>query len=298
MVFQLLTRKTLITVSRNEHAADKSRFLVESIRLKNCFSSPRLTRDLLKKHLTDEDSDLSTGLWTHSAYINHSCVPNCNRSFIGDMMILRATHDISAGTEITHQYMAPDPPYKGRQDSFRANWDFECDCLLCSTEKLSPDFKHKQRWDTVNKIKADVLKWSSASKIPDATIRYVERLTKKLDELHEAEVYKDIPRLFLVHPTIWLAEAYRSLRNPAKTIKYALEILRNFGFMNPVREGKLQLDYSRAITNRESLNALLYAAEAYQVIGKVELSKQCDREARKMFLILSGSGEGYEECIF
>jgi hypothetical protein len=215
------------------------------------------------------------------------------------MMILRATSDIPAGTEITHQYMAPDPLYKARQESFRTLWEFDCDCPLCSTEKHSSDFEHQQRWDVVKKIKADVMKWSPGSKIPVATIRYVERLKKKLEQLHEQETYKDMPRLSLVYPTIWLAEAYRSLRNPRKTIKYALEILRNFGFVDPVREGvQLQLDYSRAIANRESLNALLYAAEAYQAIGKLELAKQCEIEAKKMFLILSGSSEGYEETIY
>lgn len=35
---------------------------------------------------------------------NHSCVPNGDRSFIGDMMIIRATREIKAGEEIRLSY--------------------------------------------------------------------------------------------------------------------------------------------------------------------------------------------------
>jgi hypothetical protein len=59
-------------------------------------------------HLVDRDTELSTGFWRKAAYLNHSCVPNCSRAFIGDMMIIRATCFIPAGTELTHQYLSPD----------------------------------------------------------------------------------------------------------------------------------------------------------------------------------------------
>lgn len=35
---------------------------------------------------------------------NHSCIPNGDRSFIGDMMILRATREIKAGVDIRLSY--------------------------------------------------------------------------------------------------------------------------------------------------------------------------------------------------
>ncbi len=61
--------------------------------------------------------------------------------------------------------------------------------------------------------------------------------------------------LLLIHPSIWLTDAYRSKGNHEKTTKYALQILRNFGFIDPVMGDILKLDLSMGITNSESFNA-------------------------------------------
>jgi SET domain-containing protein len=42
----------------------------------------------------------SCGVWPLASYINHSCFSNVRRSFIGDMMIVRATQDLRANTEL------------------------------------------------------------------------------------------------------------------------------------------------------------------------------------------------------
>ena len=95
--------------------------------------------------------------------------------------------------------------------------------------------------------------------------------------------------------SIWLTEQYRFLRNPSKTLKYAFEVLRNFGFVNAVRQGNLKLDFKKGIANSESFNMLRYAAEVYLAVGKVELSGRCVEEARRMFTILTGCDVGNEE---
>ncbi|TVY62314.1 hypothetical protein LSUE1_G007932, partial [Lachnellula suecica] len=51
-------------------------FLTEAIRIRNCFSSPRLSRSLMKRNYSASEAALSTGLWTKASYINHSCAPN------------------------------------------------------------------------------------------------------------------------------------------------------------------------------------------------------------------------------
>jgi hypothetical protein len=48
--------------------------------------------------------------------------------------------------------------------------------------------------------------------------------------------------------------------------------------------------------NSESFNALRYAAEAYLAVGKAELSGQCEREARRMFKMLTGGDVGAEDA--
>ncbi len=211
------------------------------------------------------------------------------------MMVIRATCHIPSGTELVHQYSSPDEDFIARREFFQSHWGFECDCRLCATEKKSPEAMYQKRRELVAKIKVEVLKSPVNMRIPGATIKHIERLTKKLEDLHEASIYASIPRLLLVHPTVWLTEQYRSLRNPSKTLKYAVEVLRNFGLVHTVREGRLELDYEKGIVNSESFNALRYAAEAYLAVGKVELSSSCEAEARRMFALLTGCNVGVEE---
>ncbi|KAH6721120.1 TPR domain-containing protein [Leptodontidium sp. MPI-SDFR-AT-0119] len=272
-------------------------FLIEAIRLKNCFSCPRLSLDLLQAHLSTQPSAptlLSTGLWIKASYINHSCLPNLTRAFIGDMMLIHANSDIPPNTELTQQYLAPEAHFLTRRKELPLHWDFACDCPLCSTEGKSPDEMHQQRRDLVTKIKDQALKaqsqHTSHHMIPNGTIKTIERLTRKLEELHESDVYADLPRLLLVHPSIWLTDAHHSRGNHAKVVTYALEILRNFGFVDPVKEGKLCLaGPGRGITNCESFSALRVAAEAYKALGNRELAEQCEEAARGMFVALTGS---------
>ena len=276
--------------------SNDSRFLIEAIRLKNGFayyeSALRQGERIKGKKTTGTKGDLYTGLWMRAAYINHSCIPNCARSFIGDITILRAICDIPTGPEITHQYTALEASYSARQEQFQRNWQFECDCTLCAAEKKSPEAMHKQRKDLAYKVRDEVLKGSRNARVPDVALRSVERLVKQLEDLHEPEIYDTLPRLFLVHPTIWLTEAHRAKRNFAKTAKFAMELLRNFGFIEPIKYGKLSLDYTAGLVNSESFNALQYAMDAYKWLGKLDLSKQSETEARKFLGSLRGPVRG------
>lgn len=74
----------------------------------------------------------STGLWVRAARINHSCVPNTDKEFIGDMMLVRAKRPISAGEELLHSYVDEKMRYMERQGALMTTWGFECDCGLCN----------------------------------------------------------------------------------------------------------------------------------------------------------------------
>lgn len=210
-------------------------------------------------------------------------------------MIIRAIKDIPMDTELTQQYISHLAFYPERRDAIPKNWDFECDCTLCSSEKESSMERHEKRGKLVAQIKAEALKIKSYSRIPAGTRRRVEQLTKNLEDLHEPEIYKNIPRLLLAHPSIWLCEAYRWSKNYAKIIKYSLDILRNFGFIDPVRDGKLCLDGEHKIVNSEAFSALRAAAEGYSGLGMPDLARQCEAEAKKIFVILTGTEEGLDE---
>ncbi|KAM7189141.1 SET domain containing protein [Rhypophila sp. PSN 637] len=126
-------------------------FLIRRIILLNSFGCPVLSTlqdsvcrkksgNSQKAHSDrgQEDSPWhSTGLWPMASYINHSCTSNARRSFIGDMMIARATRDLEPDTEITWWYCAPRVGNTGGQRDLQtkfAHWGFSCDCSLCRDE--------------------------------------------------------------------------------------------------------------------------------------------------------------------
>ena len=83
------------------------------------------------KKSTEEKAHHSVGIWTHASYINHSCNSNARRAFIGNMMIVRASRDIEAGTEVTFWYCIPDGiNTKDMQDKLK-HWSFSCGCDIC-----------------------------------------------------------------------------------------------------------------------------------------------------------------------
>jgi hypothetical protein len=80
------------------------------------------------------------GVWSFISYINHSCISNVSRAFIGDMQIVRATRDLEAGSELLTAYkdVIPFESY-GEAQQRLSHWGFTCDCALCLDTKATPE---------------------------------------------------------------------------------------------------------------------------------------------------------------
>jgi SET domain len=101
------------------------------------------------RHLTktglifyDKDTSSAQGLYYALSFINHHCIGNCDRVFIGDMVFLRTIADIPAGTELTVPYWSSLFSLPVRNDYADA-YIFTCRCSLC-------------RYQTRNKQKLEV----------------------------------------------------------------------------------------------------------------------------------------------
>jgi hypothetical protein len=88
--------------------------------------------------VTADASYTTAGIWLLASRINHSCVGNCRRAFIGDMQLVRATCDIPAGTELLFAYRSPKPleTYAETQEALK-DWGFTCGCALCLARKAT-----------------------------------------------------------------------------------------------------------------------------------------------------------------
>ncbi|KAF2684893.1 SET domain-containing protein [Lentithecium fluviatile CBS 122367] len=274
-------------------------FRIEHIRRLNCFSVPTRSADLLSQ-APNFNPELRNGFWVHASYINHSCLPNSVRTFIGDIRFTRATRDIEAGEEITNQYISPDIDIDERQEKYRSAWGFDCDCELCVVDGGIPKDVRKERKRLFEELKAMVMRLSEKG-TTITSIKKIARALRELEELYtsskegQSDAYATLPRLALVHPTLYLTEAWRSVKNVDKTIDYAFKLLRNFGIFAKVEGSRFEIVSNSGMVNIETVRALKYLSEAYTSKGEEQLATQCIDLAQTWFTVITGSEVGAEE---
>ncbi|KAK2604446.1 hypothetical protein N8I77_007376 [Diaporthe amygdali] len=110
-------------------------FRIHDIVSRNAFALGSSARNPVKPGAEVGGISMSTGLWVRAARINHSCMPNTEKEFIGDMMLIRAKRPIAAGEELLHSYVDERSSYKVRQEALMTTWGFECDCGLCQRQQ-------------------------------------------------------------------------------------------------------------------------------------------------------------------
>ncbi|KAL5389800.1 hypothetical protein DPSP01_002289 [Paraphaeosphaeria sporulosa] len=278
-------------------------FRVEYIRRLNCFSAPTRSSDLLNQP-PNSNPELRNGFWTHASYANHSCLPNSIRTFIGDLRFLRAARDIAAGEEITNQYVAPDIDIDERQEKLRTTWGFECDCQLCIIDSSVSEGTRKERLRQFEELKSTVMKLGEKGAPTITSLKKIARALREMEILYSPsriegqtteDPYATLPRLALVHPTLFLTEAWRSVKNIDRTIEYALKLLRNFGLVVTTEGGKLEVVHNAGFVNVETVRALNYLAEGYTSRGEDELAAQCREKAKQWYIIITGSEVGAEQ---
>lgn len=110
-------------------------FRAHDIVSRNAFGLGPSTRNAGRPGVESGGTGVDTGLWLRAARINHSCVPNTEKEFVGDMMLIRAKRPIAAGEEILHSYVDERGSFKTRKEALLATWGFECDCSLCRGQR-------------------------------------------------------------------------------------------------------------------------------------------------------------------
>ncbi|CAO2648748.1 Nn.00g096970.m01.CDS01 [Neocucurbitaria sp. VM-36] len=263
-------------------------FRIEHIRRRNCFSAPLRSLDLLSS-----PAPIRNGFWIHTSYINHDCLPNSVRTFIGDVLLLRASRDIAKGEEISTQYVAPELVFEERQQKFMGSWGFACDCTLCKVDKMVGKELEGQRMAIFEELKGIAQKLGNKPTVT-ALKRFAKRL-RELDALYDETTYAELPRLCLVHPTLFLTEAWRSLKNVDKMIEFATKLLRNFGIITSVGGERFEVLKSHGMVNVETARALKYMAEGYEKRGRMELAEQIRSLARVWFRTITGADVGVED---
>jgi len=282
------------------------RFLVAKIVNFNCSACPLTSKDVIQDPEWNRASKLpstiqhdagstrslyrTTGLWLKASFINHSCIPTCCRSFLGDMQIIRAAQDLSAGTELTFSYLGV--VGKASEDPGSLNkrlldgWGFECSCPICIEDReLNPSIKNRrlelfQEFDTISK----------------------NNLKRKRDFIQKLESTYSRPPTEVPRPQMWLPlfslvplYAMRKHGNPERLIKQVLATFTSDGYMIKGAELLDVQDYPPSIKvekwglpDEGATSAWLTLRNAYKALGDTHRAEQAKEFARITWMLLVG----------
>lgn len=258
-----------------------------------CRSSSRAAQ----KQATSLAGNHSTGLWLRASYINHACNGNALRSFIGDMMIVRATRDIVKGEEILMPYRLPNAVNTMTQEELEKTWAFKCDCGLCIAEASSSPNQRKDRSQLIEKSRAllSVSPRSLQYQNNKATLKQVERLVAKLETTYDERGFENQPRLGLVAPGLWLCQAYKYNGSQDKVLKTAMALLRNLGFVIAIAGQIVSIDHRYCQLEGTAIDAAMYAAHALDSRGDAGIGHQMEEFARSLYMIMNGETRDFED---
>ena len=274
-------------------------FRVLSILNHNSYGCPavRSSSKAAQKQIASQSGYQSTGLWLKVSYINHACDGNVMRSFIGDMMIVRATKDISKGDEILMPYRLPNTINSATQDELQRIWGFKCDCGICVAEAATPLSQRKQRAQLIEKSKS-LLSARPLSLDPQkvkTVTAQIEKLLVKIRNTYDEQRFENRPRLGLVAPGLWLCQAYRHRGQYEEVIKTATDLIRDLGFIVTIRKQTLRVDRTYCQLEETAVDAAIYAARAYHEQGATRTGKQMKDFAAELYVIMNGESRGFED---
>ncbi|KAL2698371.1 hypothetical protein AAEP93_011081 [Penicillium crustosum] len=274
-------------------------FLVERIILLNGFGCPLTSREShidCMKGGNDTTKKVnkqfhSSGVWPMASHINHSCLSNARRSFIGDMMIVRASRDLPPNTEITFWYQSPmlrDPK------EFPLNlqhWGFKCDCILCQEARSASSSVLSNR----SRISTDLQRLFKTSRM---NLRKIEARISHLAGTY-SQPASEVPRLTLDSPYLSLAAIYASSRKHEKSVEFALKTLESLGFVieggNPPHVPNVPLVVKKwGLMSDGVVGCWMILCFAYRELAPT-LASQAEGYARVCYKICVGEDETFDK---
>lgn len=272
-------------------------FQVQAIAELNGFGCPAVkSGDQVEEELARASGRGSTGIWLHASYSNHSCLPNANRSFIGDMMVIQANQDIKAGGEIFLAYSSAFDVYSERKKHLDF-YGFQCDCNLCKLESKVPANIVKKRARLVGEAKQFISE-NKQTQVPSTQkVKKAKELVRQLRATYDEKVFSRLPRLDCVQLGLWLAR--RDGVSPNEKLIDALLVLRDLGYFFELSSsgsgsGWGQVDVSNGFTAEAAVHAAMYAHHALAVNGKDRAAMALLDFAKMSYVLHHGSDDGFD----
>lgn len=209
--------------------------------------------------------------------INHACIQNCHRSFIGDMQVIRVTRDLDAGTELFFSYKPPERffTYEETQNELQS-WGFTCACALCLARQKTTGAtvkKRKDLWETAGRIMEKFI--ANTGRVRSAKLKRLKELHKQLEGTYSAdERAPDGVRLEICDGYFKILLLFDNYAEAIEVVKKGLEAL---GFIITACPPRLNSEPQNGPTgyhmkqwglaDKELLNALMTLFRAYKKLA-------------------------------
>ncbi|RLL96545.1 hypothetical protein CFD26_104364 [Aspergillus turcosus] len=289
-----------VDVSEVDETPVVDTFLVERIVALNGFGCPLSSRESHIRAMKGEaqldnarEKFHSCGVWSLASYINYSCYSNARRSFIGDMMVVRATQDLAANTEITFWYQSPLNNDSEEKQMDLRHWGFKCDCMICQDIQTTENSVLTTR----KELRAGLRKEFQGRKRPNTT--KIEATFSMLEETYRQPA-SEVPRLSLWSPYLTLAMVYATHHQPQKAIEFALKTLESLGYVVegghlPHASGTPLLVKKWGLMTDGLVGCWMSLSSAYRQIAP-DLVAQAEGYARITYRICVGEDETFDEA--
>ncbi|OJK04901.1 hypothetical protein ASPACDRAFT_49254 [Aspergillus aculeatus ATCC 16872] len=276
-------------------------FLIERAVSLNCFGCPISSRTTHVSSMKDESTarQLATsqvrfhscGVWALASYINHSCCSNVRRAFIGDMMIVRATRDLPADTELTFWYRAPsaqDPPTK-RLDL--QHWGFECSCAICQDRHATGSGDLARRRKLLVEVET-AFRSLAPGRRSNAAVARIERMISDIQRTYRSPAAQ-VPRLGVWNAYLTLAAVHATGRQPRKALEFALKTFESLGYVIQSEPRTTLVVKEWGLIMDGLVGCWMILCRAYSDIAP-DLADQAERYARTTYKICVGEDETFE----
>lgn len=174
----------------------------------------------------------SCGVWTRASYIIHSCYNNTRCAWIGDMMIVRASRDLPANTEVTMRYKpALDDDIDTRPDM--RSWGFACSCAICQNyPEAESSALRKRKHLAVSLTKALQTLFYGPSRTRGEAVAKAEGALSALEKTNRRPC-SEVPRLLIWKAYATLAHFYAEGKyyRPWKAVESVLKTLESLGYV-------------------------------------------------------------------
>ena len=246
----------------------------------NVFGRPLSSFERHSMESEEDDKHHSCGIWLMASRINHSCLSNARRSFLGDLQLVRATSDIPANTEITYCYKLPTGESDEMQNELK-HWRFQCKCIICIDSQDTSKQEITTRIKLLRNLK--IILDASHVSIPQA-----ERTLNALEKTYKQPAI-DVPRLALREPYFRLARVYSQREMTHKAVSTTLRALDSIGFVIknaslPALSGKTLKIAKWGLMLPGVIEAWVYLCSVYSVLAPqyLQQARDCAKLAYKI----------------